>query len=245
MADRLRTNLAVKFSLWAVSRAVLGCLLGATLLASGTPARAGDDNVPIDTKFFRSMLEGLGLRKEGEDITYVERAPLVIPPSRALPPPEKSDAAVARNPAWPKDPDVQRQKAEAARDKTEIISAGEQQLRDERVLKPNELNPGPTPRTASRSAGPGSSQSETWGYGEKLSSSQLGYKGNLFSNMFAKDKDKEDITSFTKEPPRTALTEPPPGYQTPSPEQPFGLGKEKPRVPTSKDYMLDHPVGDQ
>ena len=51
-------------------------------------------------------MEGLGLQQDGEAINYQERAPLVIPPSRALPPPEKADAVVANNPAWPKDPDV-------------------------------------------------------------------------------------------------------------------------------------------
>ena len=75
--------------------------------------RAADDDVPIDTKIFRGILEGLGLRKDGEAINYQERAPLVIPPSRALPPPEKADAALANNPAWPKDPDVARRKIEA------------------------------------------------------------------------------------------------------------------------------------
>ena len=34
-------------------------------------------------------MEGIGLRKDGEAINYQERAPLVIPPGRALPPPEK------------------------------------------------------------------------------------------------------------------------------------------------------------
>jgi hypothetical protein len=88
MTDRLRTNLAATFSLRAVSRAALGCLLGAALLAPVTPARAGDDdNVPVDTKIFRGILEGIGLRRDGEAITYEERAPLVIPPSHALPAP--------------------------------------------------------------------------------------------------------------------------------------------------------------
>ena len=52
-------------------------------------------------------MEGLGLKRDGEaNINYQERAPLVIPPSRNLPPPERTDAAIANNPAWPKDPDV-------------------------------------------------------------------------------------------------------------------------------------------
>src|SRR5476651_1677210 len=111
MTEILRTYLAAKFSLRAVSRAALGCLLGAALLAAAAPARAADDdnnNVPLDTKIFRGIMESLGLQRGNNSINYQERAPLVIPPSRAaLPPPERSDAALANSAAWPKDPDVQ------------------------------------------------------------------------------------------------------------------------------------------
>jgi len=39
---------------------------------------------------------------------------------------------------------------------------------------------------------------------------------------------EEDIVPFTGETPRASLIEPPSGYRTPSPAQPYGLGKEKP-----------------
>ena len=70
------------------ARAALSLALGAALLATSLPARAADDDVPIDRKIFGSILEGLGLRRDGEAINYQERPPLVIPPSRNLPPPE-------------------------------------------------------------------------------------------------------------------------------------------------------------
>ena len=38
---------------------------------------------------------------------------------------------------------------------------------------------------------------------------------------------KEEYATFTGEPPRASLTEPPPGYRTPSPNQPYGVGKQK------------------
>jgi len=41
---------------------------------------------------------------------------------------------------------------------------------------------------------------------------------------------------FTGEPKRTDLTAPPPGYQTPSPDQPYGPGKAGPAKPTN-DYL--------
>jgi hypothetical protein len=34
---------------------------------------------------------------------------------------------------------------------------------------------------------------------------------------------KEEYGTFTGEPPRASLTDPPPGYQTPSPDQPYGI----------------------
>ena len=117
MRNPLRTRLVV-------SRLALGCLLGATLFAAGSPARAedGDENLPLDTRIIRGFMEQLGLRQGGNDINYEERAPLVIPPKRELPPPEQSGAALAHNPAWPVDPDVTRAKKEAAAKRSAILN---------------------------------------------------------------------------------------------------------------------------
>ena len=214
MTDTLRTGLAAKFSLTAVSRAAIGGLLGAALLAAGAPARAADDGVPLDTKIIRGLMESLGLREDGTSIDYSERAPLVIPPSHTLPPPERSDAALVNNPAWPVDPDVKRAKQEAAQ-----------------------------ARKAVRQSADGSYTSSPYGYDNQLRPDKLGSKGNIFSNLFGPDK--AELGSFTREPPRTALTEPPAGYQTPSPGQPYGIGKTKAPAPTSADYLTNHPAGGQ
>jgi hypothetical protein len=240
MTETLRTGLAAKFSLKAVSRTALGCLLGAALLSTGTPARAGDsDDVPLDTKIFRGILEGFGLRRDGAAITYEERAPLVLPPSHALPPPEQSDAVIARNPAWPKDPDVQRRKEEAMQDRTVSMNPDETLRNEQRVLRPDEIAPGPKPRST-RHVDDGYRPSPN-GSGGPLSPSQLGTKSNIWSKMFGKDE--PDSGRFTGEPPRTALTEPPPGYQTPSPDQPYGLNKSTaPSKPTN--YLETHGVVD-
>ena len=48
---------------------------------------------------------------------------------------------------------------------------------------------------------------------------------------------KEEYGTFTSEPPRSSLTEPPPGYRTPSPTQPYGVGKEKGPGPANP---MDH-----
>ena len=66
----------------------------ATVLA-WTPVRAGDDgddDAP-DVKLLRNLLEGIGLQgPNSKGINYQERAPLVIPPNSALPPPEAATA---------------------------------------------------------------------------------------------------------------------------------------------------------
>jgi hypothetical protein len=201
--------------------AAMSLALGAALLASSLPARAAGEGESFESKIFRNVLEGIGLQKDPETINYGERAPLVIPPSRALPPPEKSDAAVANNPAWPKDPDLARRKAEAARERNRNISA--EREHDQDRLRPEELTPGGSPKTQQARTNDGY-QSSPYGYSNPLSPSQLGSKGNFFGSLFGK-KNNDEVTNFTKEPPRTALTEPPPGYQTPSPDQPYGLSK--------------------
>src|SRR5471032_67844 len=116
----------------------LSLVLGAAVLASSAPARAEED-VPLDTRVFRGILEGMGLRKDGEPINYQERAPLVIPPGRALPPPEKTDTALGKNPAWPIDPDVKRRKEEAAAERKRSPNPDDEILNAERPLRPDEM----------------------------------------------------------------------------------------------------------
>ncbi len=88
--------------------AVLGAALAATMLV-GT-AQAGDDE-SIDQQILHSIMTGIGLQDpNAPQPNYRERAPLVLPKSDVLPPPQKAGAAIANNPAWPKDPDVLRAK---------------------------------------------------------------------------------------------------------------------------------------
>ena len=200
--------------------AALCLTLGAGLLATSLPARAEED-LPIDRKIFRGVLETLGLRRDGEAINYQERGPLVIPPSRTLPPPENSNAAVQNNPAWPKDPDIARRKKQADFERNRNIS--EEREREQNPLKPEELTPGGDARSARRSSGDHNSLTP----GDRLSGNELNRKkpSTILGKIFG-GNDDEDIGKFTQEPPRTALTAPPPGYQTPSPDQPYGLSKE-------------------
>ena len=204
--------------------AAFGLALGMVAVLFPAPARAADDDVPVDQKFLRGIMEGLGFKRDGEaTINYQERAPLVLPPSRDLPPPEKSDAITANNPAWPKDPDVARRKAAAAAERDRNIS--DEREREQNPLRPDQIAPGSRSQAKKRQAQKDDGyDSPASGFGSQLLPSQLGTStGGVFSSMFSSKK--EETAKFTGEPPRASLTDPPPGYQTPSPDQPYGLGK--------------------
>ena len=220
MTDNSRADLAARLSLRTLSRAALGCMLGMTLLAATAPARAadGDENVPLDTKILRGLMEQLGLKRDEKGISYEERAPLVIPGDKTLPPPERTDSVIANNPAWPKDPDVKRRR-EYEKQANKGVTSAEVDAWG-RPLSPAEMMPGgDRGRT-----GPRREMSQPAGAeGQLLTPAQLGYRGGLF-DFFGSKRD-EGTASFTGEPARASLTEPPPGYQTPSPNQPYGRSK--------------------
>ena len=125
--------------------AVFAVAFGVAALLFPASARAADDEDSIDKKFMRGIMEGLGLKRDGEAmINYRERSPLVIPPSRELPPPERSDTVTANNPAWPKDPDVERRRAQAAMEKNRNVS--DEREREQNPLRPDQLTPGGRPK---------------------------------------------------------------------------------------------------
>ena len=233
MTDTSRTGWAAQFRTRTIFRAALGCLIGGVLFTAAAPARAGNDDnsgEAFDTKILRSILEGLGLQRDGNTIDYQERAPLVIPPSRDLPPPE-TDVAV-KNPNWPDDPDVKRARELRAAEKADKTIISDKEL--SRPLRPSELNVGR--RQASRLQGYKSPGNDTE-MSRPLMPSALGYKGGIFGSLFGKDDNQ--TAQFTGEPPRVSLTDPPAGYQTPSPNEPYGHGKEK-YNPKANDYLTEH-----
>jgi hypothetical protein len=221
--------------------AALAAVLAAAVLAVPTLARAGDDDVPIDTKIMRSIMDGLGFKRADQaEINYQERAPLVIPPNSDLPPPQKAGAVIANNPAWPKDPDIARAKVYRAQETNRDTTAEFE--REQNPLPPDQIAPGPKgPRTASRQTKqPDDPSGNVNDENFHLTPAQLGYHGGLFTwNGLFGGKDEEASAKFTGEPKRTSLTDPPAGYQTPSPDQPFGLGKAA-TAPKPTDYYTTH-----
>lgn len=201
--------------------------------ASAWAQNAADEELPADTKFFRKLMKEFGMQMDGEAVEFRERAPLVVPPSRNLPPPQTADV-VSRNPAWPKDPDVRRrnESANTPGQKARLRGAAEAMEDEGRVLRPNELDVGRIARSSNeRVQSPEESS-------RPLKPSELGSKGlfDLFSNKSERPAD------FTQEPTRTTLTEPPPGYQTPSTAQPYGLGPAR-REPVKPSTVTERAVG--
>jgi hypothetical protein len=220
-------------SLWTrnLQRAALGGMLGIVVLAVYAPGTArAQDSEPdsiwnLDRRVFKGFMNGIGLRDGTEStIEYRERSPLVVPPNRNLPPPQAN--AKAPNPAWPKDPDAQRKEVKR---KTAAMPDSSIE-RNASILLPSALDPfGTTASVPSKPRGGGSTTTMSPDAGNIASPSQLGYFGGL-SEMFSLQglgfgvgAPKEEVGVFTNEPPRTNLTAPPVGYQTPSAAQPYGV----------------------
>jgi len=167
----------------AIGAAFVGLVVG----LDASAARAGDDdNASALTKFMQT----LGLKRGPDvapEIDVSERSPLVVPPTRDLPPPVAGAAAPV--PDWPQDPKTKpRKHAKAA-----VVPA--------------------TPDAGTvQTAAPPPHKEKAW------------YNPTTWF-------DREEYATFTGEPGRDSLTDPPVGYRTPSPAHPYGIGPEKPAKP--------------
>jgi hypothetical protein len=207
--------------------------LGIGIVMTTGAARAGDDDDDdrsFEDKIIGNIIAGVGgTNMDNRGIDYRERSPLVVPPRLDLPPPATAtnEPKVAN---WPKDPDEKRRKAAIAERKK--ITA-KTPLEDARSLSPTELNvPGAVAasRTTSDPSQPGGHPIDN----SPLSPSALGFSGS-FGNVFA---GKPESAPFKGEPTRDSLTQPPVGYQTPSPNYAYGIG--------TKDTLVRHsdPIAD-
>jgi hypothetical protein len=180
-----------------------------------------DDDKTFEEKIIEGVMAGIGgTNMDNRGIDYRERSPLVVPPRLDLPPPEAAKTEV-KDPNWPKDPDeVRRKKLIAARKKE-----NKDPMVQSRILSAEELNKGRlaagtgpkgTPDTAVPGGEPGSTAI--------LSPSQLGFDGS-WSRIFGGNK--AEVAPFKGEPTRDSLTQPPAGYQTPSPNFAYGTGPKE------------------
>jgi hypothetical protein len=203
---------------------VAAVMLGIGVVMTTGVARAqddDDDDKTFEEKIIGNLMAGIGATNmENRGIDYRERSPLVVPPNLDLPPPASTQAEV-NVPNWPKDPDeARRKKAIAARKKERTKDIYESGM----PLKPSELN---VARTApSVSGGTRDSESANPGSGSfnSLSPSQLGYSGGLMGMFHG---NSAESAPFKGEPTRESLTQPPPGYQTPSPNFAYGTGPKQ------------------
>jgi hypothetical protein len=201
--------------------------LGIGLVMTAGAARAQEDDED-DKTFEEKIIEGImagvgGTNMENKGIEYRERSPLVVPPKIDLPPPASASADV-KAPNWPKDPDEQRRKAAIAARKKENKDPAEAR----RLLTPSELNKGKvatSARTSDDPIQPGTNNNPM------LSPSQLGFTGSFGGLLFGGNK--METAPFTGEPTRDSLTQPPTGYQTPSPNFAYGTG---PKESLNKEY---------
>jgi len=193
--------------------ALCGAAVALVAAATCATARAGSDTDGASQSFGDKFWNTLGLHNPFDvqyEINYSERSPLVVPPTRDLPKPVSTSAKPAPN--WPTDPEIIKRQQAKDNDKVKprpydsVIEAS-------RALSPAELGVGRVSPTVSAP-----------GVGEQSTPSELGQPKKSFFN-FDWTK-KEEYGTFTGEPPRVSLTDPPPGYQTPSPDQPYGLTPE-------------------
>jgi hypothetical protein len=218
--------------------------LGLVVLMSLAPgiARAEDDQssslLSVDKKIIYEVLRSFGMtpkRTLEDQIDTRERAPLVVPASRVPPPPQAAPAA--RAPNWPVEADVSREAVKKRPASRKDVDPD--QFTD--TLRPSELaGAGAAAGAPSRSAGD-TAMTDT------MRPSQLGSSGGLFGGLFGgnngrQEPQQQQAGAITAEPPRTRLVDPPAGYQTPSPSQPYGTAPsanyKKPAKPA------DHAVGE-
>jgi hypothetical protein len=220
---------------WSLMACVCGALLALPVAASAQQAQ--DDEDTFEQKIIKNILGGMGVDVGRAGIDYRERSPLVIPPTRDLPPPQASDTAT-RNAAWPRDPE--RNKT-VVRNKPNLRATADDPG-SESAMTPDELRRGTNPR-APRVTDPSQTMGsiEDANQGRPMSPAQLNNKGIFNWNALMGTHLKEE-GKFESEPTRNALTQPPPGYQTPSSAYPYGTGKDTGtgwKIPT----VLDRPVG--
>jgi len=197
-----------------IGRAALGTALAALFVCANSAVLRAQDVDSDEPSYYDRFMRAIGLQNPGslgDGINYTERSPLVVPPTRDLPPPQASTAPPV--PDWPKDADIKRR--EKAKAEKKVGPRPDYVIDSSRALRPDELNAKGAPAAGAPTQNPAP---------DAQASQPPPPKKGLFSFSFFK---KEEYATFTGEPVRESLTDPPPGYLTPSPDQPYGIAPEK------------------
>lgn len=204
---------ATRAARWAAVALGVGLTMGVGIARAQD---SGGDDQTFEEKIIHNIMSGIGATNGEDRIDYRERSPLVIPPKIDLPPPVSASAAV-NDPNWPKDPDELRRKQMREMAKQKKVTGDDGRF----ALMPSELAKGTTKHVAATEpVEPGTTRNPM------LSPSQLGFHGNILGTLFGGNT--SESAPFTGEPVRETLTEPPAGYQTPSPNYPYGTGPKQP-----------------
>jgi hypothetical protein len=219
-------------------------LFALTSLTAGV-ARAEDDENSFwnfDQKVLNGLFGGLGPRHTVDGpYVYRERPPLVVPSSRALPPPVSLEATRPAN--WPVDADVGRSKtaavkrAKARSDDFEYDPLPPGQLRGTGGASSGTQNP-PAGGDMTDTLRPSQLGTPSGGIFSFFTGSGTNANANANANANT-NNGQQDRQASAAEPPPRRLIEPPREYQTPSPNQPYGAG-----APIYKpNKAMDLPVG--
>jgi hypothetical protein len=210
--------------------------LGLIVLIGLAPgiARAEDDQSSLwslDKKIIYEVLRSFGMtpkRTLEDQIEFHDRPALVVPQSRVPPPPQAPPAV--------------RVEADAGREAAKKRTANRQDLDPDQFtnpLRPSELGGAATAAPApSRPAGEADMT-------DTMRPSQLGSSGGIFGGLLGgnnRRQEQRQVGTLAAEPPRTRLIDPPAGYQTPSPNQPYGNAPPGNYGKPTK--HADHAVGD-
>jgi len=203
-----------------LSRLVVGgAFLGLVGCLALSAAHAAGDDDGSQPSFWTRFEEAFGLKKkpieEGSGITYSERSPLVVPPTRDLPPPS---AGLQPVPDWPKEPSAPAKRRSHARPAPAAAA-------DANTAKPSETGPAAAPGQPA----PSGQAQVGQGQGESAPPQRVPNPAVEPRSFFNPSTwfSREEYATFTREPARDELTDPPAGYRTPSPAQPYGLGPDK------------------
>jgi hypothetical protein len=228
-------------SLSLLRQSLLACACAALLVVSGglkaSAQQAEDDDDTFEQKIIKNILGGLGVNTGQAGIDYRERSPLVIPPSRDLPPPQSAGAA-AGNAAWPRE---QQQKKVAVQNR-DNRRASPDEPGSSSLLTPDEMRRGINPNATRITDRSQSGSEEEPMTGRTLTPTELGGKSILSWDGLMGGGLKPETKKFEGEPTRGALTQPPTGYQTPSPNYPYAGPADKSsgwKIPT----VLSRPEG--
>ena len=197
---------------------------------------ADDDEIDLDLEQqdLRGIVRGLGLRDATTPASNIASARRWWC-RRAATCRRRRPSAPPKDPAWPNDPDVKRAQGSAEAERKNAGSDVEPDVDDRAAAAPERAEPcrrGAAPPAADQRA----ERRQRCRRRAGCTPSELGYFGGLFTaSLGLRRLRNEEPATFTSEPPRTSLTEPPPGYQTPSPAQPYGVGQAKSsaRAPTA------------